>query len=87
MAHICGCGFYFLGLKNIDKEVNWIKINGLLDVSFQEKYINTFYFSIITMVTVGYGDITPKSSDEKIYVIFMTILSCGVFAYAVNTSK
>ena len=39
------------------------------------------------MVTVGYGDITPKSTIEKLYATFMTILSCGVFAYAVNTSK
>ncbi len=37
------------------------------------------------MITVGYGDIVPKSSYEKIYVIVITVISCGVFAYTVNT--
>lgn len=37
------------------------------------------------MITVGYGDITPKTSIEKIFVIIMTIISCGQFAYTVNT--
>lgn len=37
------------------------------------------------MVTVGFGDIAPTNILEKIYVIFMTIVACGVFAYAVNT--
>ena len=36
------------------------------------------------MITVGFGDIAPITNSEKIYVIFMTVLSCGVFAYAVN---
>lgn len=58
----------------------------MVDSSFIDKYINSFYFSIITMVTVGYGDITPKSTIEKLYVTIMTILSCGIFAYVVNTS-
>ena len=59
MAHICGCGFYFLGIHYIDEEVNWLKVNGLVDKFFIDKYINTLYFSIISMVTVGYGDIAP----------------------------
>jgi hypothetical protein len=37
------------------------------------------------MVTVGYGDITPVSSAEKIYSIFMILGGCCIFAYAVNT--
>ena len=29
------------------------------------------------MITVGYGDISPKTVPEKIYVIFMTVISSG----------
>lgn len=37
------------------------------------------------MSTVGFGDITPSTNSEKIAVIFLTIVSCGVFAYTINT--
>ena len=37
------------------------------------------------MITVGYGDIVPITSAEKIYVIVMTLISAGVFAYSINT--
>jgi hypothetical protein len=37
------------------------------------------------MITLGYGDIYPITKIEKIYVIFVTIISCGVFAYIINT--
>lgn len=37
------------------------------------------------MITVGYGDIIPVSKYEIIYVILMTLVSSGVFAYSVNT--
>jgi len=48
-------------------------------------YLDALYFSFITMVTVGFGDIVPISVNEKIYVIFFTLVSCGIFGYAVNT--
>ena len=37
------------------------------------------------MITLGYGDIVPVTTLEKIYVISITFISCGVFAYSVNT--
>lgn len=36
------------------------------------------------MITVGFGDIAPVNIYEKLFAIFMTLISCGVFAYAVN---
>ena len=37
------------------------------------------------MTTVGYGDITPYSSIEKIFGIFVELLACCVFAYVMNS--
>lgn len=37
------------------------------------------------MMTVGYGDVTPVNNTERIYVIFMTLLSSAIFGYVVNT--
>jgi len=37
------------------------------------------------MMTIGYGDVTPVNNTERIYVIFMTLLSSGIFGYVVNT--
>lgn len=37
------------------------------------------------MITVGYGDITPVTFVEKVFIMVMTLISCGVFAYIVNT--
>ena len=38
----------------------------------------------MTMITVGFGDVYPVNIFEKLYVIGMTIASCGVFAYCLN---
>ena len=36
------------------------------------------------MITVGYGDVTPKTKIEMLYSIVVTLGACGVFAYSVN---
>lgn len=36
------------------------------------------------MVSVGFGDITPVTNIEKIYIIIMTTLSSCIFAYIIN---
>lgn len=54
------------------------------DEPWEIRYLNSLYFSFVTMITIGYGDIHPWTSIEKVFMMFMGLTSCGVFAYAVN---
>jgi hypothetical protein len=39
------------------------------------------------MITIGYGDISPINTTERIFVMVVSLVACGVFAYAVVKKK
>lgn len=44
----------------------------------------SLYFSIITISTVGYGDLSPVTSIEMLFVIAYTLLGSIVMGYNLN---
>lgn len=45
-------------------------------------YITSFYFTVTTIMTVGYGDITAYSSMERILCIFLMLIGVVAFSFA-----
>lgn len=58
VGHACGCGFHYLSIIE-SEETNWIEFYKFTDLTLANRYIVSIYFSTITMITVGYGEITP----------------------------
>jgi voltage-gated potassium channel len=46
--------------------------------------VTALYFSVVTMSTVGYGDITPQTVDAKLFTISIVVLGLTVFATALT---
>jgi voltage-gated potassium channel Kch len=41
--------------------------------------LDSLYFSIVTLATVGYGDFAPKTSAGKIFTILYLFVGIGLF--------
>ncbi|KAL4503286.1 hypothetical protein ABPG72_000892 [Tetrahymena utriculariae] len=63
----------------------WLHVKQTMETSWKIEYLYAFYFSSVTMITVGYGDITPQNSYEVLLSLFTLFIACCVFAYTVNS--
>lgn len=46
---------------------------------------DAIYMTVITISTVGYGEVQPLSSIGRLFMSFIIIINLGTFAYAVST--
>lgn len=47
-------------------------------------WIDSFYFTVITLSTVGYGDFTPHTNAGKIFTTFFIFIGVGLFIAVAN---
>ncbi|KAL4487100.1 hypothetical protein ABPG72_001552 [Tetrahymena utriculariae] len=82
-THIFSCIWIYTG-ESTSQQNNWISYTRLQDEQWYILYLKAYYFVTVTMVTVGYGDIVPVNYIEILIAIIIMLISCGIFAYALN---
>ncbi len=47
-------------------------------------WLDSLYFCVITLTTIGYGDIAPKTDAGKLFTVFYVLIGIGILAAVVN---
>eukprot|EP00347_Sterkiella_histriomuscorum_P023005 403336321 len=81
LCHIVACLWIFVANFD-DSKRNWVFQNNYQDLPNFNLYIISYYFTVTTIVTVGYGDITAQNTGERIIAIFLMIIGVISFSFA-----
>lgn len=80
-------------LGSIGLYVFWLAIGTIANASMQDlpdedwdgsRLIKGFYFSVVTLTTVGFGDFVPASSAGKLFDIFYIIVGVPICVHALS---
>jgi len=60
-----------------------IGISGFMYLS-DDTFINALYMTVITMTTVGFGEVHPLSQEERLFTVFLILMSVITVGYVAS---
>ena len=85
LIHIVGCCFAVVAWwAGQDHMISWINSQGIDDETVGTRYIAACYWAVVTISTVGYGDITPTNVTEVLCTIFLVFIGVSVYSYIIS---
>ncbi|KAL5074245.1 hypothetical protein RYX36_013229 [Vicia faba] len=85
-VHFTGCVYFWLAYHHESPENTWIgkEIKDFKQRSVGSGYTYSMYWSIVTLTTVGYGDLHAENTTEKVFNIFYMLFNIGLTAYIIG---
>ena len=80
LSHIVSC--LWVITANFSDDLNKTWLAEIKDSDYNMLYLTSFYFTVETITTVGYGDYGPQSSAEKMFCIGTMIIGVIAFSFA-----
>ncbi|KAH1212865.1 Potassium channel AKT1 [Glycine max] len=82
--HAAACFFYFLAARD-NPESTWLGlVPDAIDQNLWGKYVVAIYWSIVTLSSVGYGDLHPVNTKEMVFDIFYMLFNLGLTSYLIG---
>ena len=85
LLHVVGCTFAIVAqLSAQEYLMSWINSQGIDDESVETRYIAACYWAVVTISTVGYGDITPTNETEVLTTIILVFIGVSMYSYIIS---
>lgn len=64
---------------------SWVVKAGIESAGPVAQYVRSLYWTITTMTTVGYGDITPARTTEYLVAVLVMLMGASLYAFLIGT--
>ncbi|OMJ89986.1 hypothetical protein SteCoe_7775 [Stentor coeruleus] len=84
-VHFIGCFWYFSAVVDEFSPDTWVVRYEMMDLDKGALYLTCIYWAITTITTVGYGDISAKTSLEKTIAIILMLCGVGFYSFTIGS--
>ncbi|KAL4481445.1 hypothetical protein ABPG74_007534 [Tetrahymena malaccensis] len=86
VCHVFCLFWHGLAIYEIKQGCNntWLQVRGIQDANVFTRYVQSFYYLSVTMITVGYGDITPQTTYEILFTTITMFVTGFFYAFSLN---
>jgi len=67
LTHWFSCSFHFIGDQGAEFDDTWIIVDEMQHESIGRRYLRSFYWSLYTITTIGYGSVPVISIHERLF--------------------
>lgn len=83
VAHLLCCVWAYIGIEGTHP--TWITAFGVQTEDIEGLYVSSLYWTIATMMSVGYGDVSAQNVDERMFSILSQIVGAATFGVILVT--
>lgn len=81
-CHVIACTWNYISVREeAEMEKTWTQG---VPSSVEQSYVAALYWTIVTLATVGYGDVTAKTNPEFAFSMFVELIGILIFALCVG---
>lgn len=86
LSHIAACLWYLIARLDDLDENTWVMRYEYQDqTTVPELYVICFYFTVTTITTVGYGDVSAGTTYERLFCMGLMIVGAMSYSFAISS--
>lgn len=84
LLHLTSCAWYFVDKLDGFSPKTWVVRNKLEDYPSEDLYLFSLYWGLTVLDTIGYGDIVPVITSERILCLIWLVFGVSFYSYAIS---
>ena len=82
IIHIIAC--LWIIVSKLDLVGSWLDNETINEMKGEEVYLTAVYFTITTLTTVGYGDMSASTNTEKVFLSIFMMISFAILTLSIG---